>query len=181
MAEQTQHIVCFGFKKQTSWPKFSVSFVYATAENLLADAMRANGMRTCTETGFSVARKRGPSVTRDKTVEQGEWVQGNRTIAPAEKLVCHNWQCGKCNVTRYIQSCVKFWSIKPASPTTKSNTEHYVTTCGLGSRERVMYLHVSLLFVFASCLFETEGTKCETLGSGQPHMIMEYVHERHQQ
>jgi len=45
----------------------------------------------------------------------------------------------------------------------------------------VVCLHVSLLFVFASCLFETEGTKCETLGSGQPHMIMEYVDVRHQQ
>jgi len=151
------------------------------AGKILADAMSTNGMRTCTENGYSVARKRGPSVTRDKTVEKGERVQGNRTTAPAEKLACHNWQCGKCNVPRCLQSSVNCWRMKPASPTTKSNTEHYVTTCGLGSKERDVYLHVLLLFVFASCPFETECTKCETLGSGEPHMTMEYVDERHQQ
>ena len=90
MVEQRKHIVSFGSTKETARLKFSDSVAYVTAEKLLADAMRANGMRTCTETGFSVIRKRGPSATRDKTVGQGERVQRNRTIAPAEKLACQS-------------------------------------------------------------------------------------------
>jgi hypothetical protein len=82
--------VSFGLTKEPSHLKFSDSFAFVTAEKLLADAMRTNGVRTCTDTGFSVVRKRGPSATRDKTVGQGERVEGNRTTAPAEKLVCHN-------------------------------------------------------------------------------------------
>jgi len=104
MVEQRKHIVSFGSTKETARLKFSDSVAYVTAEKLLADAMRANGMRTCTETGFSVIRKRGPSATRDKTVGQGERVQRNRTIAPAEKLACQSWQCRKCN-TLHTELC----------------------------------------------------------------------------
>jgi hypothetical protein len=138
--------VCFGLTKEISRLKFSDSFAYVATEKFLADAVRTNGTRTCTETGFSVVRKRGPSVTRDKTTEQGERVQGNRTIAPTEKLACHSWQCGKCSVTRCIHSSVNRWRINPASPTTKSNTELYVT-CGLGSKERDTYVLACATFI----------------------------------
>jgi hypothetical protein len=43
-----------------------------------------------TEAGFSAVKKLGTTATRDKTDEQGEQVQGNRNIAPAEKLQGRN-------------------------------------------------------------------------------------------